>query len=275
MSLKPTQPSPFVLHIGDDYGAGGSIVAGLRQRGFSIKFCPDVYRALARLGAAHVERPAGLIVRVDALDPREVEFFEWARRLFHGLPIYVYTDSAQQPKIEMALRAGATGVVDAALAGKLAFPTEGSGLRVPAPADLRQGSGLRGQDATSPVMCSTDQNPGRKSGAVAEAMSSSVMQRASMDHAAKPLSDDAPRTTQPTPGAKVPWVPDPQRPQRRPPPQRNAEPSARRSSGAGLTTDRPIVDDAPLLTPEELAALMRDPDSESESSGRPPEGPRP
>jgi hypothetical protein len=336
MSSSGAQPGAFILHVGVAGEDGASrVAAALRACGppWRIRTCPDVYRALARLQAAggdereHCGFPCGLVVRVDGLEPRESEFFEWVRRLHPALPVYVYADSGQQQlKIEMALRAGATGVIDADSVASLKFGLE-AGFRVPATAGSgfgeresrarRRGTSgakepvgdrpARSDDSAAPrprtfsrvVHLRPSAKPADEAPieATAEDLPVSAQQEAGpprrqdvparrdrgrqgagatihaggVSDAGAPMDAGAATGAEPTASrAKVPWIADPQRPQRRPPvvPARRDDSApariAARSAAAGPPGTSAIgaPDDAPLLTPEELAALTRGPDSD-------------
>ncbi len=78
----------------------------------TLETCPDVYRGLARLGRAGPADFDAVVVDLKTCGPLEMEFFAIARRLLADLPIYVVGGSDSDGRIESAVRLGATGRFD-------------------------------------------------------------------------------------------------------------------------------------------------------------------
>lgn len=97
---------------------------------------PDIYEALA--GLTKRQRPAALIVNIEAVDWEEMEFFDLAGRLSRDTSIYVTGHDHHRAKIEAALQRGARLFNPEDLAQDLARPAPGS-QRV-TPGDLLAGT---------------------------------------------------------------------------------------------------------------------------------------
>jgi len=278
---KEHDSQPFVLLVGAmaDSERTATIVAQLAARALAVRECASVYVALARLGR---DQPVGVVVRVDGLDPSEFEFFHWAGRLSPGLPILVYSELGRVDKIELALRRGATALVDdQSVAGFRA-------MRSPKPASTTPARAAPDIESLSPPPTPR--------------LCTSVCEPLGGEDARDRAADSADGEAD-TGSVRVPWIADLTRPQRTPPAARaravgpgagdvapngqplrqptlaprsklaetaapaapdlrlqtSAAPATEGLSRADLSrTGRFMEDDPPLLTPEELAALIGD-----------------
>lgn len=97
-------PQP-ILHIGCSKGTTAPPGWGAVGEGFALVFCPDVFRALARVAD---DPPAAVVVCVDDLHPEEYQFFRIMRRQFLNVPVFVYVSRVHQEQTSLAVRAGAT-----------------------------------------------------------------------------------------------------------------------------------------------------------------------
>ena len=270
--------------------------ASLPETNCTVRYCPDVYRGVARIGRM---RPAVVVVVVDRLGGTEVEFIRLLRRIDRELPILVHGGERWAARIDQALAAGASGRFTAAALreatgrladGEFGAQTAGAGRRV-APSSVARtpvlfaptgnlsntGTG-RAVRAGRPKTGSESEGASRDTGT---AMPSPPLPRnsgpaagASANHAAgeqetasgdderedrvaasqsMTLSDSTPDVHEDSDkepvigdkshGPRVPWVKYHAGP-RRTPPHRSPAPL------------RPAADDGPLLTPEELRALL-------------------
>ena len=74
-----------------------------------IETSHNVYDGLARLCAAGLTGPRAVVVCVDCVGPPEMEFFAILSSVRQGLPVYVYGPEFQEARITRALESGATG----------------------------------------------------------------------------------------------------------------------------------------------------------------------
>ncbi len=88
-----------------------SVDALLESASLRVAACPDVYRGLARLLSAASQTPAAVIVCVDELGPREMEFFSIVSRRRPGLLVYVYGRPRFESRLTQAVGLGAAGRV--------------------------------------------------------------------------------------------------------------------------------------------------------------------
>jgi len=96
-----------VLHVAPpDQETAREFESGLQQAGWNVVECPDVYRALARIGRAGGEF-AAIVVCVDWLEAAQFEFFQLAVRRDACPRLLVYAGVQARLKLEVALRLGA------------------------------------------------------------------------------------------------------------------------------------------------------------------------
>ena len=196
-----------------------SVVVRIEQADCTIDYCPDVYRALAGMGRL---QPAAVIVAIDWLPESEFEFFRILHRRWRELPAFVLGADRSRSKIERAIEAGATGVLtEEALTRCLA-----DFHRAPSEAT----TGPPPMPATSP----SEQTPNKKPDAFAPA--DNVF--------------DTENASEKKRRVRVPWVRYSGGPQRVPPPGGPSAPPPRLGASC--------EEDAPLLSPEEIEALLGD-----------------
>lgn len=105
-----------VLHVVGSPQAGPKSVAdALRIAGIEVEWCPDVFRALARLRKFGTKRFDAAVVCLDDLTEPEYEFFALVRRRSTAVPVFVHASRRSKELIERAKRMGATGEVDVTL----------------------------------------------------------------------------------------------------------------------------------------------------------------
>lgn len=105
-----------VLHVVGSPQAGPKSVAdALRLAGIEVEWCPNVFRALARLRKFGAKRFDAAVVCLDDLTEPEYEFFALARRGSTAIPMFVHASGRSKKLIERAKRMGATGEVDVTL----------------------------------------------------------------------------------------------------------------------------------------------------------------
>lgn len=101
-----------VLHVHPPSLASANEMAGaLADAGCVEVSCPDVYRALARLGRGRAADFLAVVVCVDQLDAGELEFFRLVGRHYPDLGVYVYGQPHARAKAESAVKSGADAVV--------------------------------------------------------------------------------------------------------------------------------------------------------------------
>ena len=221
-----------VLHVAPlEQASAREMAEVIRQSGCEVVAVGDVYRALARLGRMSAGDVAAVIVCLDRLTEAQLEFIQLASRQHRGVPVYVYGQPQARSKIDAAVRLGAAGAVDAARLDRV-FSGRGAGngrttdasgadeaVDEPEGADLEVSTGGRAVEETEPV------------------------------EAAEPIEPVAAKSTKPGSGStvRVPWLRYDDRPQRTPPKKAPSKPP---------TPEPPAEVEPPLLSPEELEALM-------------------
>lgn len=253
MSDKRMQISIDVLHIrqgetppGDTQGRLGSIRGRLQT-------CSNVYVALAELlgrsspDSRQPDRATAAIVCVDNLGPAEMEFFTLTARRTPQTPVYVYTERGDHKRVQRAIHLGATGELSDQALSELSEPMV---QQATADAD----DPMHEPDSATDELATDTQSP----------------TEAPVDE-----DDDAPTSV------RVPWLryedaPNRGAPTRRPPDHQQAETTADErddpegppvANGPNTAADteaaeppqsRAPAHHEPLLTDEELQALIGD-----------------
>lgn len=243
------------------------VSSSLAKGGWRVEETGDVYRGLARMTAS-ASPPRAVIVCVDFLRSDEFEFFALARRHRPGVRILAYADGRLSAKLDQALAVDGVARFEAAGTERLlegAMPGDtprraardlsanrangpSAPRRVEAPPDVASSRPSGGFSAATfdggDAMCESD------AGAAGRPLGP-------MDHEGVFTLDEQERESEcdePAP-ARVPWGPQQGRPARTPPrPSPPAEPAPR-----SLLRPAPL-DDTPLLSEEELQALIGDDD---------------
>ncbi len=255
---------PYILLVG--IGAEELPLSDDARGSFSgfTRYCPDIFRALARIGRDSSVR--GVVVDVALVGSGQMEFFSLVGRVRRGLPVYVVAStSTVEPRCDEAISLGATGRFcdDAALslvaACRVGSESAKSEEVEVATDEARCPSPIQESVAVEhPVVQQVDvtevaATENRSAPVVSDEVS------VESDDAAESASGDEASDSGP---ARVPWlryteVPGrkgPGGPRREPPKRGSPASDGLDSSDAGEHRD----EHEPLLTNEELAALLDD-----------------
>jgi hypothetical protein len=254
----------------------GDVQRCFEERGVEVHCAADVYRALARIGK---QCPAAVVVAVDWLANDELEFFEILARRHRNVRAFVVGHQRAGSKLSRAVGYGASvlaspiavvdqvGVCPAPATAPAAPPARSRGVDVQekqpefasahnvfdAELDRRlqelvESGGASAEVAAAPVEAPEPAGPEATPLRLAELDTAE-------DRTYEVIAEDVPPVSGPgvedidiTRPVRVPWRRYDGAPARTPPRIRPPEPPA---DGA----------DAPLLTPEELDALLGDDDS--------------
>lgn len=220
--------------------------AWLDETGAQVTCSPDIYAAMAMLASGL--RPEALIVDAREVDFSELSFFESAGRVCRGALICVVGPPACQEKMELAFERGACPFD----ADRLDRQIELSAARMHRPGAEQLVAGRLRQ--------APPQKP-RDTGAGKDPMSAS--------HPPVRLVRQGPADDDEVP-VSVPWAPHPRRPQRTPPtrPEAGASPAQAGQHPLTPAPDQSKVAGSPMVSAEELAALLGKPPSPSPGSAR-------
>jgi hypothetical protein len=235
-----------VLHVcPPSQGSAKDITGAIADAGCAEVPCPDVYRALARLGGGSAGQFHAVVVCVDRLEASELEFFRLVGRHYPDVDVYVYGQPHTQTKADSAVESGAEAVVRAdALAAVLC------------PAVASQPAAFRADEAPQPQPVQEVEPEVASTAPAADVPEPPVGTAAAEE---EPPAEPASKPTKNrTTGARVPWLQYDDMPQRTPP-NRTAPKPARPAS------PQPEPDQ-PLLSPEELDALIGDGDGDGNDS---------
>ena len=222
-----------VLHVCPLSLAGSTEIAdAIAEAGCQAVPCPDVYRAMARLGAARNNRFCAVVVCVDRMESAEFEFFQLAAKHCRDTPVYVVGSGHTQPKIESALRLGARQAVDA---DGLAEVLKPAAIPEPLPQVAPE------PDQAEETRVAQPEPPPVVVGMGDDGESTQKDKPAEPEPKGRKKRD---RT------ARVPWLPHDDLPQRVPP--------ERDELAVGRSESAPGEPEEPLLSQEELDALMGD-----------------
>lgn len=234
--------------------------AGLREAGCDVEAVPDVYRALARLVSCQPSTFRAIVVCVDRLDVGQFEFFQLASHHRRDTPLYVYAQAHAESKVATALRFGARAAVEPATVHGI-LPSVATETTQPAvaPPTVEAAAGPA-PPSVEPVTQELAAETGQSAAPPEEPSDSDPAPEE------KPVADvtrqPAKQTAQTKSTVRVPWLRYDDGPQRTPPakaaPKRAPEPPA---------TPEP---EPPLLSPEELKALIGEPSGEAEAEAKPP-----
>jgi hypothetical protein len=228
--------------------------ARLASASLQVSTCGDVYRGLSRLCLSGPDDLRAVIVCVDGLVAADFEFFAIASRMYRGVPVYVYGRQRATSQIARAIELGAieqvTEDIIAGLAARLFRPTPQPAVYEPVPRPDTP-------PVSAPAPVSTAPPEALRRDADTVDRSTTIMPEEPLegsDHQASGgvEADDAAGAT-PVP---VPWLRHDERPVRRGPGRR--EPTAAEQSASEAAAPAPRSPTAPLLTDEELQALMGD-----------------
>jgi hypothetical protein len=245
-----------VLHIRPEPSGSSAddMDARLASASLQVSTCGDVYRGLSRLCLSGPDDLRAVIVCVDGLVAADFEFFAIASRMYRGVPVYVYGRQRSTSQIARAIEVGAaeqvTEDIIAGLAARVFRPTPQPAIQEPGPRP-----GTPAVSAPPPVPTEPPEAPRRDSDIVER--STGIVREGPLEESDHQASggvepDDAADAT-PVP---VPWLRHHERPVRRGPGRR--EPTAAEQSASEAATPTRRLPTAPLLTDEELQALMGD-----------------
>jgi len=234
-----------------------------------VRHCPDVFRALARIGRDPLIR--GVIVDLSAVNPSHMEFFSLVGRVQPDLAVYVASglDTARQ-RVGEAIDLGATGeLTDSAAATLMAscrandrnhagnIVTNTAGARCAA----RPASPVEKQSPVQQVDVSLIASD--------ERAASPVITNPPVDPEGESPVPQEPGDRQTTETARVPWLRYTDAPGRKKPGAARQPPVRRPpevEQSDPVVVHPPHEEHEPLLTDEELAALLGD-DGPDDSPG--------
>lgn len=273
-----------------------SIEKWLAPGGCRVEACGDVYRALARLGrrrgpGTNVSDVSAVLLDVDALASDEFEFIPLLSQVRRQLPVYVYSSLGSAEYVAQALRAGAAGeateaVVRALLRGGESAASPGPAAIAPTPprceplAPATEDVPRFGM-AASPLARVIETSTGSSAPVAAPPVEIPVGQvlPAEIEVEEEEDEDDTEEfppddDSKDPPRVRVPWSRPGEGasrrvPVRRPPPP--LSPASKPGSPGGASVPagtEPTVGHTPLLTPEELRALLGDDVAALAPSGR-------
>lgn len=229
-----------VLHIrsrSDDFACADEMTARLASTQLIVDTCPDVYRGLARICTAPEGTHRAVIVCLDDAGSAELEFFSVVARARPEVPVYIYGDAAGAGREARAIELGAAGVLTDNVIRDL---------------------GVREDRSMTDV---SDEQPLQFDDESASPCDDERTTASSMEAGATPTPDDDagdPEYDDPGGPVQVPWVSRADGPVRRGPQrQRSGEGESPRVQDAdALPAHRDLHE--PLLTDEELRALIGD-----------------
>ncbi len=252
--MTEIQAIPLVdlVHIRPGFpGESERIDELLEATGLRVAVFTDVYRGLARLARLAQDGEArsllrAVLVQVDDLGPPEMEFFSITSRVLARTPVLVYGSDRLQSRVELALERGATDRASPEIITRLAARDAAS-----------TNDDTADRDAPAPMPQPGQPGVDLESDAAAEPVAFPEVVR----------DDPPPRTDQPenetTAPTRVPWLDYENRPVRQAPrrsapqPTSAVEPKEDDQPEEASARKRPNATE-PLLTEEELRALMGD-----------------
>ena len=254
--MTEIQASPLVelVHIRPGFpGESERIDRLLEATGLHVAVFTDVYRGLARLARLAKDGEArsslrAVLVQVDDLGPPELEFFSITTRVLPRTPVLVYGSDRLQSRVEKALECGATDRASPEIIARFAArDAESTDDRV---AD-------REAPAPSPTAQPTEAGVDLQSDVVQDPIALPEVVRNDPPPRENPPEDETTAVT------RVPWLEYGKRPVRRAPrhiapqPTSAVEPKEDHQPDEASARKGPDTTE-PLLTEEELRALIGD-----------------
>lgn len=231
-----------VLHVAPaGHSPAERMSEALGEAGCEVIACADLYRALARMGRNQGGQLCAVVVCLDPTDAAQPEFLQLAARHHRRVPVYVYAESHARSKIDLALRLGAKDTIRPETANRV-LP-----YSAPAPTAAPNESASVESQAAGP----TAQRPAD------EPAESMVPARSDGDREEQPDAE----MEEPAGPARVPWLRYDGGPKRTPP-----QPTPARARRLEPTEDK--MEPEPLLTPEELQALIGNDEAGGPVNGR-------
>jgi len=247
-----------VLHVAPpDQETAQEFESGLHQAGWDVIACPDVYRALARIGRAGGEF-AAVVVCLDWLEAAHFEFFQLAVRRDACPRLLVYAGAEACLKVEVALRLGAHDQIRLETIGGVlgAAPDVVAASALP---DAPQATAAKAPAGDEPpVALQTGAAPSNQP----ESEPSDSEEETPVEAEAKDVAEPADSGASGT--VRVPWLRYSGGPQRTPP-KKAADQEAPAASARPQSPDAASAPEAepPLLSQEELDALLGDSETDN------------
>lgn len=209
-----------------------------------IEISPDVYDGLARLCTPAPTGPQAVVVSMDCVGPPEMKLFTLLSSARRGLPVFVYGDEFQEAKIARAIESGATGRATEDVLRSLSPAA--------APASLEFDEAVTG---SGPMESSAGWTTVPK----ADADTGSTDEGLEDEKADPPVCEEEKITPEvKSSSVRVPWLRYADAPARTAPPRQQPSPDEDEGTRQ-LEPDAPESSaSAPLLTDEELRALLED-----------------
>lgn len=224
----------------------------------------DVYRGMALLGGKTAAWPKAIIVNLDGLGPAEYEFFPIAARRFPEVRIYVYGSIRTASEIERAIQGGATGELTDEVLAALTDHAQDQEER------FVQDDQDHPREITQSEMSPPEANypqpqivPPETESTVPDTHETALDEANDIDTMGQPLMPQPDiGVDEDTETARVPWKTydnDPKRsaPSSRKPPDFDGGDEALAEPPV-TPPSKPLPDHTPLLTEEELQALLGD-----------------
>jgi len=237
------------------YGETMGLSGAIGDAGLHECLCPDVYRALARMGGGKGPDCRAVLVCVDRMDAEQFTFFELVSRRFSSLPVFVYARSSAQEKIERAIGLGGIRIGDAELLTSALSIYAGLSEPIredsepPAPEMQHQEPSLQSSDP-KPLPNDPTNDESCESADQFEAIETA-------DQELEPAVDEEEEGV-----ARVPWLQYEDNPRRIPPSRsrfHEVDPQPGRSPLSDESSKRMSEPAPPLLSAEELQALIGKP----------------
>jgi hypothetical protein len=264
---------PTLLHVVErPTSVSDDLDRAAGQAGFEVEHIDTVYGALAQLVGPTGRTLTAVIVCLDGLEAAELEFFTLAARLAPNTPLYVYGRSAEGQRQQRAVSLGARSEVSAdQMTSLLASLLQETAESVEAPsaerasllstatqANAAEASIMRNVPTES-ITTRDESDGGRALGPPALAEEMPVPAGRSSDPG-EAAAGGPPGVQPPRPSRiPTPWQPVGIRPQRVPPGARAPGPTAPgQAASDGESLESPSSPAEPLLTPQEIEALLRE-----------------
>ena len=231
-----------VLHVAPvGHSPAERMDEALGEAGCEVIACADLYRALARMGRNQGGQLCAVVVCLDPTDAAQSEFLQLAARHHRHVPVYVYAEPYARSKIDLDLRLGAKDTIRPETANRVLpysapAPTTAPCEPVSVESQVARPAARQPADEPTESMAPARSDGDREEGPDAE-------------------------KEEPAGPARVPWLRYDGGPKRIPP-----QPTPARAKRLQPTEDEARPE--PLLTPEELQALIGTDDAGGPVNGR-------
>jgi hypothetical protein len=271
---------PTLLHVVErPTSVSDDFDRAVGNAGFNVKHIDTVYGALARVLRPAGNAPTAVIVCLDRLEAGELEFFTLAAKLAPSVPVYVYGRAPDGRRQQRALSLGARSEVSAdhiatVLASLLQEATEPAEalhreFAAPAPPPIEPHLTEPSPEQGPPVevIAGMNEHHGRRVPCPPGLTGETPAVPARSSERDEPTVT-VPQEAQPPWSSRIPtpWQPVSGRPQRVPP---GAPPAVPPPPGREAPRDESLKSDLspaePLLTPQEIDALLRESSSPDEA----------